>query len=363
MGALFTFSLAKREGGEDSFSIHTMIQTCTRERLSQSEKQRLVEKAVLVVAGAATMVLDSPSNWIASRQLLSHVASCQKHLGHPLQDNEPFRSTRALSYLRQFCNRFSQHDLVITWFRKELDCVQDLSLPSLEVRDGISRAMLSKGQLQEALAEFESLYAEAGENIGVEHILTYGIANSLGMAYKKLGRYGKALNWYQVALTGAVNNFGEANQAVLATLNNIAIVQKELKQYSLALKTYEKVLRGKEAAFGKENSSTLESVMNIGVVYLHCHQYGDALSFLQRALSGKEKCWGKDSPDTIDVKGNIARVYLEQGRLQDAITLYKEVLDGYKKAYGSSMHQSIFNKTGSLGDAYCQQGCYGESLQ
>jgi hypothetical protein len=115
MGTLFAFSLAKRKGGEDSFSIHTMIQTCTRERLSKLDKQKFAEKAVLVVAGAVLkMTLGSQSNWITSRQLLSHVTSCKKHLGHPLQNNELFRSTRAFFTLGKFCHHLSRHDQAIT---------------------------------------------------------------------------------------------------------------------------------------------------------------------------------------------------------------------------------------------------------
>ncbi|CZR62563.1 uncharacterized protein PAC_12460 [Phialocephala subalpina] len=365
MGTLFAFSLAKRQGADDGFSTHTMIQTCVRERLGQSDKQKFAEKAVLVVAGAISKIaLDSRSNWITSRQLLSHVASCEKYLKSPLQNNEAFYSTRALFILGQFCSRFSQHDRAIAWFKKDLDGVQHLSLlASLEDRFGIATAMLFKGQLYEALAQFECLYAEASKNIGVKRALTCNIANSLGLACKKLGRYEKALGWYQVSLAEVVGIFGEADQRTLATLNNIGVLQKELKKYPDACKTLESVLRQKEAVLGEEDPSTLETVMNVGVVYGHSQRYDEALCFLQRALSGKEKYWGKDSPNTIDVKGNIANVYLKQGRLEKAIELYKATLDGHKKAYSHSMHQSIFITTSCLGDAYYRQGCYKESLK
>jgi tetratricopeptide (TPR) repeat protein len=363
IGTLFSFSLANRRETEDCFSIHTLVQTWARERLQKCDRQSFVEKAVLIVAGAAQkMVLEPTSDWAISRRLLAQVESCRKHLNHPLQDEETFRSTRAFSILGQLCDLLGHYDQATLWFEKDLNYVNCTSpLARLEIRDGIVTALLQKGQYTDALEGFRSVHATAKAELGIDHPLIYKIANSIGITCKNLNRYEEALSWYHEALRGVVQKFGDMDHRTLATLNNIAVVLKQLKRYSEALETYETVLSKKEMSLGKDHPSVLETVMNIGVVRMHCQQYEEALDLLQRALAGKEKIWGRDHPKTIDVLGNIANVYLEQGQAGQAVELYKEVLNGYEKVYGG-MNLKVLSTAESLGDACYQQSCYMESL-
>ncbi|OAP64688.1 hypothetical protein AYL99_00660 [Fonsecaea erecta] len=367
MGDLFSFSLAKREGDDDGFSIHTVLQACIRQRLSRLpglQRQEFTETALLVVAGAVQkLTSERQQDWFSCRQVLSHITSCEKHIDDTLPRKPIFGSTRALFMLGQFCDKFGRHDQAISWFQRELNTVPHLSAQStLECRDGVSSAKLLKGQYNEALAELHALYTEATAQLGVQHVLTNKIAHSLGMTYKKTGSFENALEWYMASLPQITEIFGEKDHRALATLNNIAVIYKEQKKYGEAFKIYQNVLRKKEEALGEEDLSTLETVMNIGILYWHWKLYDEAPQFLQRALCGKEKQLGKDDPKTLAVKGNIANVYLGSGRLDEAIKLHKETYHGYKKVYGPE-HPEVFTKAGWLGEDYCQKRCYAKSLE
>ncbi|KIW10231.1 hypothetical protein PV08_11192 [Exophiala spinifera] len=367
MGNLFSLSLAKREGDDDGFSIHAVLQTCIRQRLSRSpgvQRQEFAETALLVVAGAVQkLTSERQQNWFTCRQVLSHITSCEEHIDDTLLRKPVFGSTRALFMLGQFCDKFGRHDQAISWFERELNTVPDLSVHStLECRDGVSTAKLFKGQHNEALAEFRALYTEATDQLGVEHELTNKIANSLGITYKKTGSLEKALWWYRRSLLHIKERFGEKDPRVLASLNNIAVIYKEQTKYREAFEIYHDVLRKKEESLGEEDLSTLETVMNIGILYRRWKRYDEALKFLQRALYGKEKQLGKDDPKTLAVKGNIANVYLQSGRLDEAIRLHEETYNSYKKVCGPE-HPEVFTTAHWLGEDYCQKRCYDKSLQ
>ena len=363
VGNLFSFSLAKREDG-DAFSIHTITQTCVRQRLSTPQRRRFVESAILVVAGAVReLSSERQQGWHTYRQLLSHIKSCEGYLDDSLQRTTSVLTTKAIFILGQFCDQLGQHDQAILWFKKGLDTAADLSMLSSFVgRDGIFTAMLNRGQWHEALANFKTLYDEAVPRLGLQHELTNKIANSLGITSKKIGFLDEALKWYEISLSQVREKFGERDQRTLATLNNIAVIYKEQKEYEKALGIFQHVLQEKEAALGKENSSTLETVMNVGILHGRLDRYNEAHHFLQRALCGWEKQLGKDNLKTLGVKGNIANLYLRSRRLEEAIKLHEETYNGYKKAYGP-MHPDIFTTADWLGTDYCQKGMYAESLR
>ena len=142
----------------------------------------------MVVAGAVwTLSSERKHGWSTYRQLMSHVTSCEGHIDDSLQRTTCVRSSRALFILGQFCDQFGQYDQAIRWFQKGLSTGTHLStLSNLEGRDGVSTVMLNKGQLHEALTEFQTLYAEATARLGIRHELTNRIANSLGITYKKI---------------------------------------------------------------------------------------------------------------------------------------------------------------------------------
>ncbi|KIW56192.1 hypothetical protein, variant [Exophiala xenobiotica] len=372
MGILFSFSLAKREGAGDGFSIHPILQTCIRYRLCPLQRQRFLARAILVVAGAVSRLApEREQAWFTYRQLLSHVNSCEGHLG----DCSPptirvgsakapnLHEAKARFILGSFCDQLGQHDQAIRWFKRGLDPALDPStLSTLECRDGLFTAMLNKGHLHEALAEFQTLYTEAVTQLGVRHVLTNKIANTLGISYKKIGSWDKALEWYGKSLTQVREMFGENDQRTLAALNNMAVIYKEQKEYAKAETVLRDVLRKKEEALGEENLSTLETVMNLGILHGRRGRYDEALHLLRRALCGKEKQLGKDNPKTLGVKGNIANQYLRSGKVEDAIKLHKETYDGYKRIHGP-IHQDIFTTADRLGEDYFQKGMYPESLR
>ncbi|ETI25584.1 hypothetical protein G647_02358 [Cladophialophora carrionii CBS 160.54] len=363
MGNLFSFSLAKREAG-DGFSIHTIVQTCVRQRLSKLQRQTYLDSAILLVAGAARELSSQRQlDWLTYRQLLAHVNSCQRHLDDALQRTTCVVPAKEFFILGRVCDQFGQPDQAIRWFKQGLNTTTHVSTQSnFECRDGILTVMLNKGQLHEALAGFQTLYAEAITQLGVQHELTNKIANSIGIIHKNMGSLEQALAWYETSLSQVREKFGERDQRTLATWNNIAVIYKEQKEYGMALDLLQDVLGKKEAALGEEHPSTLETLMNLGNLYRHCERYDEALRFLHRALRGREKQLGKDNPKTLEVKGNIASVYFKSGRLEEAIKLHEETYHGYKQVYGA-MHHAVLTLADWLGGSYCRKGLYVASLK
>ncbi|KAL7269366.1 hypothetical protein RUND412_007970 [Rhizina undulata] len=78
----FIFSLARGKGSGDSFWIHPLVHTWTRQRTNPTERRQNAEIAISLVA--STIVTEShersPADWIFERRILSHLHVCQERI-------------------------------------------------------------------------------------------------------------------------------------------------------------------------------------------------------------------------------------------------------------------------------------------
>ena len=123
---------------------------------------------------------------------------------------------------------------------------------------------------------------------------------------------------------------GEDHKKTLGTVGKLGIVYKKLKEYDKALEYYERALKGSEMMMGKTHPSTLGTVMNIAGVYLDgLKDYGKAEELIQRALEGKEAQLGKDHEDTKQCAMNLAICLADAGeklKLRKILDEYPHIL-------------------------------------
>lgn len=83
--------------------------------------------------------------------------------------------------------------------------------------------------------------------LGKDHKKTLDTLNKLGVVYRALGNYEKALECLERALTGYEKLLGKNHPGTLGTVMNIAIIYDARKDYGKAEELFERVLKGYEA--------------------------------------------------------------------------------------------------------------------
>ena len=86
-----------------------------------------------------------------------------------------------------------------------------------------------------------------------------------------------------------------------------------LGKYQKALEWYQKALAICERVLGKEHPDTATTYNNIANVYKNQDNYEKAIELYEKALAICEKVLGKEHPNTVTISNNLASIYNDQG--------------------------------------------------
>jgi len=149
-----------------------------------------------------------------------------------------------------------------------------------------------------------------------------GIGNNLsniGIVYKNLGDYQKALSYYERAL--AIRREIGDKKGEGADLTNIGVVYANLGDYQKVLSYYERALAIRREIGDKKGEGA--DLGNIGVVYANLGDYQKALSYYERSLAIGQ---GIGVP-TGRQRANMADVWLKMGKIEKAEATLVKVND------------------------------------
>ena len=199
---------------------------------------------------------------------------------------------------------------------------------SAEAHNNLGLAYVSQGQLDRAIAEYQTAlrlkpdYEMAHYNLGLAYAsqgqldraiaeyqtalrLSPGVAevhNNLGFAYASQGQFDRAIAEYQTALR-LKPDYAMAHY-------NLGIAYASQGQFDLAIAEYQTALRLKPDYAGAHN--------NLGAAYASQGQLDLAIAEYQTAL--------RLNPDLIDAHFNLGLTYESQGQLDLAIVEYQTAL-------------------------------------
>ena len=87
--------------------------------------------------------------------------------------------------------------------------------------------------------------------------------NNLGVAWKSLGQYQKAIDYYELALASDLKTYGENHPDVARDHNNLGSAWVSLGQYQKAIDYYELALTTLEKILGLDHPNTKTVANNL----------------------------------------------------------------------------------------------------
>jgi len=180
------------------------------------------------------------------------------------------------------------------------------------------------------------------------------VYNILGVVYRNLSNYLKALEYYNKALL--INEEIGNKVGIASNLGNIGIVYEKLSDYHNALQYYSNALQIQEEI--GNNVGIANNLGNIGVVYYSLSDYSKAIEYYEKALHINEKIGNKDG-----IAKNLGNIGLVYWNLSD----YPKALEYYSKAF--QIHEEIGNKggiasnLGNIGLVYNSLSDYPKALE
>lgn len=196
------------------------------------------------------------------------------------------------------------------------------------------------GRNDEARNNFVEAMEIAKNEIEID--LLGDINNNIGILYKNLMQYDKALECYLEAEKCYIESKNKYYEAVV--LGNIGVLYRRLKKYDHALEYARKSININEET--KNLNSLADQYGNIGLVYNELSEFSDADKYYKRALSIKEKI--KDKKGIGLCIGNIGVNYMDWKNngeaevcLLESIAVFREI--NYKHGEGEMLYNLGLN--------------------
>ena len=240
-------------------------------------------------------------------------------------------------------------------------------------------------------------YEIIGETSDPIYLKTLG---TLALLYSDMGRFDRAEELTEMALSGWQSANGESSAGYAAEYNNKAVLTFSQGKLNVAEKELMQSLKQLEAAEGKESMPYAIGLNNLGILFQYMGRFDDALSYLDQCLdiaseevkeksatyvqfmtnkaliqqesgdykgaeatykeamdiqTSRLKLNSSSDPDYAHMLNNLASLYMESGREDEAKELLIKSLNIYKTKFGSS-HLLTASAQSDLGNVYLYQG-------
>jgi len=321
---LFSYSLAKRSGSDDSFSIHPLVHSWAKLRLeSDPQKELEVAREAFELLGSGVYIFDENRmrtvDWIFEQRVMPHIDAATKHMSKDVDVQNGSKS------LGDVYRRHGQHNKALGWYEQALagsEKTLGVDHPdTLLTVHCMALAFYNQGQYDKALEWYGRALAGYEKSLGVDHPSTLATVRNMALVFNNQGQYDKALEWYRRALARTETTLGADHPEILTTVHNMALAFYNQGQYDKALEWYGRALAGREKGLGADHPETITTVHSMAAVFYNQGQYTTALEWFGRALAGGEKALGVNHPYTQDTIGWLIALHEETGQTEQANNL------------------------------------------
>ncbi|KAK6515926.1 hypothetical protein TWF281_004518 [Arthrobotrys megalospora] len=309
---LASYSLIKRSYS-GTFSVHPVVHTWARERLSDVDRLQVIGDAVGVIGKTIDREELSPSSskWKGREERTRRVI---RHIEHLNQ------------YLKPQFTEFLEREEHGPRFKLTLHNVNEIAI-----------ILRDRGNFDEAMRWYQYALTAHEKALGEDRLDILVLINNIASVFDDQFKYDEAIEWYKRVLTGQEDLLGEDHPETLTTVQNIALVLHHKGELDEAMQWAERVLVGREKVLGKEHRDTLDSVVDVAFI-LHTQgeaKYDEAIQWYMRGLAGGEKALGQGHPTNFYVGHQVADIFYRQGKYDEAIEWFEWTLAGREEALGN----------------------------
>ena len=401
---LSSFSLITIDVGKSSFSMHPLVHSWTRDRLSEQDQTHYQSSAAFALAKSIKLQREM-ADYALRLRLWTHV-DFLLHIGVRKALMSGSLNATQSQMAAKFALVYSDNghfDGAEEMYQKALEGMERVygkeHRDTLQCMDNLATVLRRKGKYEtaenlsrRALASKEKLlgkehpatiksfshlalvlhekgnYSEAEkmnryaliqrENVlGTQHLDTIESLNNLSSALRSLGRYDEAAKISQRALDAREKILGQEHPDTMESMSDLALVLQSQGNLDAAEKMTKEALERRERVLGKDHPDTLYSVSKLGWIFLIQHKYEEAEEMNRRALNGRERALGPLHPDTLTSVSNLAGVLQSQADYSAAEELNWRALNGCKEVSGLR-HPDTFTNMSNLAEVLRNRGKY-----
>ena len=324
LGLLASYSMISL--GQDTVSVHRLVQSVTLARLTADQQDELRRLAADLLASALPEDPDRFENWPAYARLAPH-ARVALSPGSPAM-------ARVIDYLGASGDYASAKELQHQRYLA-LSSALGLEHPdTLTARHSLARWMGAAGDVAGARDLFAEVLAVRERVLGLEHPDTLATRHELAYWMGAAGDVAGARDLFAEVLAVRERVLGLEHPDTLTTRHNLASWMGEAGDVAGARDLFAEVLAVRERVLGPEHPSTLATRHNLARWMGEAGDVDGARDLLAQVLAIEERVLGPEHPDTLTTRHNLASWMGEAGDVAGARDLFAEVLAVRERVLG-----------------------------
>jgi endonuclease V-like protein UPF0215 family len=322
VSVLTSFSLISRDKN-NLMSIHPLVHTWARDRMTLSEEERLWRLTVSTLAASITFNFES-SDYRFRRSLAPHLNAC----------NRAF----AGGILR----------------------IRDEAEECLIIVEKFALVYQESGQWLEALRLEEQVAEVCWRTLGEDHPDTLRSMHSLAIYFSEAGRQPEALRLGEQVAEARRRTLGEDHPDTLRSMHSLAIYFNEAGRWPEALRLAEQVAEVRRRTLGEDHPDTLRSMHNLATYFNEAGRRPEACRLAEQVAEACRRTLGEDHPETLRSMHSLAVYFSEAGRRPEALRLAEQVAQACRRTLGEDHPETLrsmyslaihFNETGRRPEA------------
>ena len=376
------YSLMRIDSESKKLSMHRLVQDILRHKQNQVESREVLNQ----ISASIKSIYPHPENndtiendVALARLFLPHIAITIAYSEKYFNEKEctDFNLEHILGRIYQTLGNYTRAEkyyhtsLLINQKKYEQDRAKmgeamnsDSNLPVAISLNAIGGVYYYLGRYQKALEYYNkaleitrSLYTGSDSNITNSLI-------SIGHAYAQLGEYTEAKKYYKQALEMHQDVYKENKEhpTIVNLFNGMGIMYQNLGKNLKALQYFEKALKMSQALYTSNHPTRANLLNGIGQAHKDLGEYSKALSYVKQALAIQQAIYIDSHPNIANSLNNMGNIYKITGKYPKALSCMKRGLKIIQNIYISN-HPEVATALNNIGGVYKDLGEYLEALK
>ncbi|KAM0449587.1 hypothetical protein ACHAO4_007610, partial [Trichoderma viride] len=334
IGTLKGYAFITQQEGEDSFSMHRLVQLAMRNWL---EKEGKLKKSVASAIRRLNKVMpflehDNKKIWMRCLPHAQAILELSEHLkGTQAESSLFFNVAWGNSYL-------GRYQTAEGMYRKALELDEKLfgkDHPYTVV------CMRHLGLVLSCLRKFEESEQitrqtlEINEKLsGKDHLDTLESMDDLANTLMEQEKYKEAEDMHRQVLDMRQKLLNEDHPVVLRSMNDLARVLQFQGKYEEAEKMHYQTLKQRTEVLGMDHPDTFRSMNHLAIVLRNLGKYAESEELHHQAFEQRKKVLGIDHPATLQSMNNFAIGLGDLGKYKEAEAMHYQAFKRREKVFG-----------------------------
>ena len=363
IAVLLSFSLIRRGQSLETFSIHPLVHSWSRELMSTSDQQRIYDMGSIILSCAIPWRFTS-QDYALRRLIFPHIKAnesyrTQMELIKQYDDDTYSKFAQVMRENGDWNNAEQLENQVMDMRKKLLGAEHPDTLASM---GDLASIYCNQGRWNEAEQLHIQVIDMTKKLLGAEHPDTLKSMGDLASTYCNQGRWDEAEQLKVQVMDIRKKLLGEEHPDTLTSMGNLANTYYNQGRWDEAEQLQIQVMNMRKKLLGLEHPHTFISMGDLANTYANQERWNEAEQLQVQVMDMRKKLLGAEHPDTLTGMGDLAVTYCDQERWDEAVQLEIQVMNMRKKLHGAD-HPYTFISMENLARTYCNQERWNEAEQ